>query len=461
MNALVKRHGAPAPPCDLDWLYVRPWIAELIRDAPWFTSPWTDDRDAWMARWAKSKRDAIRRSEDSDPVQPWRTKATLKRESKQVAWTKARIIQAYYNAATQSEHGPRMYSMQKSVFEWINRHCRGKIRITIASGLQPRKIARWMDRVHLRWRNPVFRERDGKNWDACMGEKAYALFAEICDAVDPEFGRFVRAGYAAQGIAFFSTGVFRYTLVGGTKSGFNQTTLFNSLINACIAYETCAHFGIEAEILVAGDDLLVASGESQSGHAEYEAHFGIVPESRIFDDYVDVTFISSCWLRGRDGFRFVPLLGRLLAKLGVTVNPPSPAKRADYWDAVVRGLGAAVGDLPLYCDFLVAGDGDHVLPKDYHMWVAQFGGVDADSWMESELMRKYHLSVSEFDSLRKYLRALPRTPVLFHHPLVEQVLDRDLADLMDRPLAGVVVQPARCMSCTRLVELLLVVASDD
>jgi len=440
MNALVNRHGAVAPVPIRQWNYAYGLMDELKRDRPWDTGAVDPlDRRQWMLKWPLSKRLSILESEKFDDVMPWRTKASLKRDSSNKPWTKARMIQAYYNQATQSEYGPWMYALQKAVFDWFNAHAEvSGIRMTMASGQPPSVMADWMSRVHLRFGSrPYFRERDGKNWDSTMGKWAYDIFIDLCRSVDRGLAEYVEAGYAAMGFAFFKRGVFKYRLVGGTKSGFSQTTVFNSLINMLIAFETLRFHGCPGEILVAGDDLLVATGVDPTGHAEYEAGFGIVPESRVFRDYLDVTFISSCWIAGEFGFRFVPILGRLLARLGVAVNPPPPKKHAVYWSSIVAGLTTVVGQLPLYTDFLRAAvSGSIPLGKDYNMWVAQYGGDPIDDHMYGELRRKYDFTVDEFEELRRYLASIPARPVLFKHHLVDRVLDKDLADLLARPLAS-------------------------
>jgi len=222
-NALVNRHGAVFPKPKRGFHYVHEWWDQLKRDAPWRYGRYAPETPQWWYdKWPDSKRTAILRSEQREFVMPWRVKANLKRESGHKPWTKARMIQAYPNMATQSKYGPMMYALQKSVFDWLNNR-EGKIRITVASGSKPEVLADWMTRVHARWKRPYFRERDGKNWDSTMGRMMYDLFLDLCRSVDADFARFVEDGYAAVGTAFFEDGMFQYRLMGGTKSGFNQT----------------------------------------------------------------------------------------------------------------------------------------------------------------------------------------------------------------------------------------------
>jgi len=126
-------------------------------------------------------------------------------------------------------------------------------------------------------------------------------------------------------------------------------------------------------------------------------------------------------------------LGRLLARLWWTVNPPG-RKTAAYKYSVVSGLRAAVGTAPLYDEFLRTADAPSLpLTKDYQMWVAQFGGK-ANSDTEHDLMSKYGYTPSEFKAARAELLRFPNEPCLIGSPLLERILEVDLADIDDRDL---------------------------
>jgi hypothetical protein len=440
LNALVTRHGVEPPAPVRVWNHALAYWDACISARPWLDVPFDPDAsDWWMKRWPGGKQKAILSSQLRDDIMPDRLSFMVKREVYHQVPTKARLIQYYPNLATQAEHGPAFVVLQKAVFGWAPTYTYQGIRVTFGSGLDSGGLGRWMSEVHHRFRRPRFIERDGKNWDATMQRFHHNLKLRIYRAFDPRMADFVDRGFTATATGGFGDTVLRYRLDGTVKSGHNDTTLGNSIINASIAIEVLAELGIAAEVIVVGDDLLVAvEGDTDLSRVlAMEAEFGIRPEGRVFDSYLDVSFISGCWLRGGDGFIFVPKLGRLLARLWWTCSPPSRRREAEYRRGVVLGLRAAVGDVPLYSDFLVCDEGAvATLPRDYHMWVASFGGAVPSSATADDLCAKYHLTPSELDELGKYLRGLGSTKCLFQHPLAERVCDVDLADVLTRPIAA-------------------------
>jgi len=284
-----------------------------------------------------------------------------------------------------------------------------------------------------------FYERDASTWDAMMQRFHHNLKMRVYRAANPQLADFVEGGFKCKATGWIKDSVLKYTIVGTVKSGHNDTTLGNSLINAMIALEVCARSGLSAEILVAGDDLLVACDADPSGLAALEREYGIIPKFGVFRDYLDVSFVSACWLRTSTTFLFVPKLGRLLARLWWTVKPPSIRKIRDYRYSVVTGLRTAVGSVPLYDEFLRCEGGVAIeLGRDFRFWVDNFrGNAPCDQVTVDDLMRKYHLLPSEYEGLRHFLADLPLHSCLFSHPLVEKVCLVDLADPEDRQLAVV------------------------
>lgn len=390
-----------------------------------------------MKRWPLAKQEAILTSRREDDLKPGRLKAMVKKEAHHKKLTKARLIQYYPNLRTQSEFGWLFSLLQKSVFAWANGFEFRGIRITFASGMSGDDLSEWMTRVHDRFGQPWFYERDGKNWDSSMQRFHHDLKMLLYAAVDPAFAAFVEAGFVSMGMVPFEDGVFKYRICGTVKSGHNDTTLGNSLINAMIALEALVAMGLEGEILVAGDDLLVATRVDPTGLDVVERSLGITPEWRVFRDYLDVSFISGVWLRGSDGFLFLPKLGRLFARLWWTVHPPPPRKMEAYRASVTRGLRTACAGVPLYDDFVRPCEGgEYQLGRDWARKLPSYGGSRASEATVEDLCRKYHLSRNELPELQSFLAALPQKPVGFGHPLVDRVLEVDLADIGVRPLAA-------------------------
>lgn len=436
LNALVRRHGVEPPAPTSLWLHAEEYVSSLISARPWLVGP-VDPTDwrGWLSRWPLAKVRTILTSVARDPIRPWLLQAMIKRESGHAMPKKARLIQYYPNQHTQAVYGPMFVALQKAIFAWVPTFVYRGVRITYASGLNSKGIADWMSGVYNRFHSVRFYERDGTNWDSTMQRFHHDLKMRIYRAYDAGFAEFVELGFRATAHASFPNGTLSYILDGTVKSGHNDTTLGNSIINSMIALEAVVQSGHSAEIIVVGDDLIVATDGDPSGYAAIEASYGIRPEARCFDDYIDISFISGCWLRASDGFVFVPRLGRLLARLWWSVNPPSARQYQNYRYSVVHGLRASCGSVPLYSEFLQADDGLVIPEKDRDMWLANFGGAVADATTERDICRKYWLLPSELAELRNYFRSLPRGPCLMSHPLVERVCDVDLADLLERPLA--------------------------
>jgi hypothetical protein len=437
MNALACRHGVEPPAPLLDWFHANRYVDALIKDHPWsFGTLAPDDFWSWMDRWPRAKRLAILLSMARDTVCPSRLLAMIKRENNHSWPTKARLIQYYYNMATQAAYGSQFVALQKALFAWAPEHPYEGVRVTFGSGMNNGDLGDWMTRVHDRFARPFFYERDGKNWDATMQRFHHDLKMRLYRVYDPGFAKFVDDGFACLADCRLPNGLFRYRIVGTVKSGHNDTTLGNSLINACIAIEACVRLGLQAEVLVVGDDLLVATELDPSGLSDIERGYGINPEARVFRSYLDVSFISGCWLRAGAGHIFVPKLGRLLARLWWTTSPPSKKQLRNYRHSVVAGLRAVLGRVPLYDEFLRAPTGAAMpMSKDYEMWVSSFGGPTPTSETEIDLMNKYHFNPSQMAEVRAYLAGLSCEPKLIVHPLLDQIMLTDLSDLHDRPVA--------------------------
>lgn len=439
LNALCMRHGVEPPPVTLPGPYHFEEVIDMILEAkPWLNPRYSlYDHSWWLLRWCAGKRQAIITSMKRDLLKPSAINCMVKREVHHDVPTKARAIQFYRSLADQAAFGPAFVLLQKSIFAYLNTTMLpGGVRVTCASGLPPTEIASWMTRVFDRFPRPWFYERDGKNWDATMQEFHHDQKMKIYRAYSEPFARFVQAGFKARGEHRYPSGRLVYVLNGTVKSGHNDTTLGNSLINALITYEACRRLGLRAEILVAGDDCLVATDGDPSGMVEVERGLGIKPEARVFRNYLDVTFISACWLPGEGGYLFVPKLGRLLARLNWTTSPPSARKYVEYRDGVRAGLMKSCRQVPLYHEFIREPTGKPgSLGKGWDYWLGSFGGVGPNRWTREALKAKYHLLETEYAELKRFLSDLPDGPALFNHPLTERVVEFDLCGIAERRLA--------------------------
>jgi len=391
---------------------------------------------AWLDRWPLQKRRDILKSVQFDDVMPGLVKFTVKRECGFGQPDKARGIQAYPNLATQEFYARTTYALQKAFGGWLGwrQTVLSGVRVTFASGLGSEDLGRWMADV-LAEGPVVFYERDGKRWDSTMGRLTHDL--KMCAyracGVPDGYLAFVEGGFAVRGQHVSEQGVLRYRLVGTTKSGHNDTTLGNSIINAAIASEACFALGLNADVLVCGDDLLVAvRGDFDANAlAAYESGFGIIPSYRKFLSYRHVSFISGAWFAdGMSGFVFTPKPGRLLAKLFWTVNPPR-GSRSDYLGGVVAGLRAVVGLMPVLRVFLHihCPIGDYRAIGKAHLIYRNAPQVAVSM---DEFCARYGVSVDAVLDFESHLLSLEGHVGLVSHGLIDAINAVDLVDVEDR-----------------------------
>jgi len=414
---------------------VLPEFLEVV--APKSDKYWLDPMRqfaVWLLKWPFGKQQSIVASVRDDLERPEKVKAMVKREVNHKAPSKARLIQFYWNLATQALFGPQFYTMQKTLGHvFRRRHMPGEIDITFASGMTAVEIGEWMGEV-LREGAVSFYERDGKNWDSSMQAQHAEFRQAVYRSVDPELANFAKSCDKVKGFAVFPGGVLRYTMNYTVKSGHNDTTLGNSLINAAITYAAMKRLGIPGSILVAGDDLLVAARRPVplKEMVAAEAEYGITPEARVFDDYERVTFISGMWTSDGDIIGFVPLPGRLFARLWWTVKPPALRKQKAYLRGVARGLLPAAGELPVVGEMLRSFDsyGEEIRSdkgRQFHGSKFSFGeGVYA------AFSRRYGVTVDELLDCEAFLRALPAHPLVLKHPVLDRFMSVDMADIAER-----------------------------
>jgi len=434
-NSLCNRHGSVQPPVTRDVNEVFQDFRDVIE---WHSeSYWTQsmlDFAVWLLKWPRGKQESILRSMRDEIEEPGKVKAMVKREVNHKVPSKARMIQFYWNLVTQALFGPQFYAAQKtlcSVFR--SKRMRGNIDVTFASGMKADEIGAWMERV-VQEGAVGFYERDGKNWDSSMQSQHAKFRQDIYRLFDAELGDFASQCDRVSGFAVFPGGTLRYKMKYTVKSGHNDTTLGNSLVNAAIAYAAFKRLGQRASILVAGDDLLVAyySHVDVEQVIALEKEYGITPEARVFDDYEKVTFISGMFIGDGEQIGFVPLPGRLFARLWWTISPPAARKVDAFRRGVARGLDPVAGSIPVLRTLLQSFDSQGVAiasnkGKQFHGSAFRFReGI----WRAME--RRYGLTALELAECESWLEGLPAEPLLLKHPVLDRFMEVDLADIGER-----------------------------
>lgn len=433
-NALCHRHGTQQPVASRSIMEVFSDFKDAVvgDDAAYHFDPYRV-YEWWLQKWPENRRRSFEKSRATDDVRPNRVKAMVKREVNHKRPTKARLIQFYPNLATQAEFGPEFYALQKTLCRRFRRHRMGSVDVTIASGMNPMEIADWMRQVQQEGA-VCFYERDGKNWDASMQAQHADFRQNLYELFDERLAHFARACNAVTGMAAFEGGVFRYRVNGTVKSGHNDTTLGNSLVNAAIAVAAFRRIGVPASILVAGDDLLVAC----YGHVEcsvvaaYEAEYGITPEARVFNDFEHVSFISGIFMHDGVDYHFVPTPGRLLARLWWTINPPPQKKAGPYLRGVARGLLGVLSGMPVLGRFVARYDdgGSAVLSNKCRLFRGVSSPLLSDVYFS--FASRYGVSVEDLVETEAWLDSLPLGALFLRHPVLDAIMEVDLADVAER-----------------------------
>jgi len=436
-RAMCMRHGVIQPEVSsaVDFGALTRRLCEVLQEcrSDYDQSIWHRP-EVWMGKWPLVKQTQVARSILVDDVWPGSVDAMVKRECYSAIPKRARLIQMYSNKATQALFGPQFYAFQVVVLKFLNDYeMFPGVFVTVSCGLNPIDVAMWLQHC-LDHGATTFYESDGKNWDGTMSMPHMDLRLSALAALDPELSRFARRGVSVKGVGYFREGKFRYKIATTVKSGHNDTTSGNSLVRLMIAADVFRRLGVRCWIIVSGDDMFVcvAGDFSYQRAVEYEREYGIVPESRKFTNPFSGSFVSSIWVTDGSVIGFVPKPGRLLARLFWTVHPPSPRMRAIYLRSIVRGLVGVCGDLPVIRVLLQRFDSEgEVRVSDKSRWYStttiRFGPGIWDHFAD-----RYSLTVAELVDCERWLGTLPVEPGFLQHPVIQRMVDVDMADLLDR-----------------------------
>jgi len=432
-NAMCNRHGTKTPAATAAFsfghydAFVKEAATLYVEKLPYW---WKN----WINKWPFVKQRLISVSEMYDTLRANWVKCMVKREGNHKLPTKARCIQYYPNLLTQAIYGPEFTALQKTYTEiFQRREVFGGVRLTIASGMNSSALGRWLGECLADIPNPTVYERDGKNWDGCMQRLHHGMRMKLYEFCGADFMKFVQDGNEVVGLASFKTSRMKYKLSHTTKSGQNDTTLYNSLMNGIIACESMEKLGLKGDVIVAGDDLLaIIEGDFEAkALADIEATYGIVPEYRTFKDVRHASFISGVFFPNSKGWGFVPKPGRLLARLMWTVNPPSQKLTGAYLSSVSQGILSIMRGFPIIDPWLrgyVTGESCSFDKKSLIIFDANF---ESDDVTREAFKERYGLTNADIESAELALTA-DYSPRILKHPVLERICAVDLNDLVDR-----------------------------
>jgi hypothetical protein len=393
-----------------------------------------------MLKWPKAKRLRFARSEVEDNLTPERVKFMVKRESGHNVPRKPRGIQYYVNPVTQAFVARQITALQKSVVATFRRLPVGVARITVASEMNAAQLGGWMDEVLRDHPNAYFVEIDGENWDSTMSRAHHNFKLEFYKAAVVDVVDFVNRSYTVTGKMRQGDEVLHYWLDGTVKSGHNDTSLGNSLVNLGICYVIAKRIatGVPVDILVCGDDSLLVFHEPVDATLvrAIGQEYGILPKCRGFPNVVDASFISGIWVPAKHGLAFVPKPARLLARLFWTTHPPAPKNRAAFAAAVAKGLLPALGTFPGIGTFLTSHIKTDTLllvtGKSYQYVGCRF---EYDDEIYAYLFGRYGITREEVCSFQSLCEVAGGRCGILRHVVIDKFNAVDLPDPEDRPLS--------------------------
>jgi len=445
-NALCTRHGTIQPPVTTRFEQFYKFLDDIGFDVRLEYEFLYEHYEAnWIFKWDRGKRCAIQRDQDERSSLPGEVASFVKFELYTKIMEKARLIQANKNYVSQAAAGPECTALQKAYTKVLRRRREGPdIRVTFASGLNSLELGHWMEEVLADRPGCSFYERDGKSWDATMQRPHHDLKMYAYRFATDLFRGIIESGYDVVGHVDMGRGraepsYMKYRLVGTTKSGHNDTTLGNSIINAGIAYEVMFRLGLRGDIIVAGDDLLVAvDGDFDADQfAACEREFGIIPEYRKFTTYKSVSFISGLWVPqdGEGRLVFIPKPGRQFAKLFWSLKRLTPRQVDDYVHSIAVCLTPVCGGLPVLGTFIAAHDRKgSIVPLEGKYYLHR--GVSPIEYEPVTILEyfceRYQTSPAEISELEALIRANSGRVGILVHPLFQRMVQVDTCDIEER-----------------------------
>ncbi len=446
-NALVCRHLSKAPNSTKIPLY-NPFLTILSNfiKVQYDYHYQGELQVEWLERKPVAKREKIIESFHYDQLKPHDAKSFVKKEVNTKIPTKARLIQGNANEYTAYRHSPEYLALSDTIkdlkdhtftIDGVN------FRLIYASGMNHDELSDAFSECIEEC--SVYDERDGKNWDSTMNEallraeiSVYEMLRLSCAPVALQ-----RAMRVIGKIVFKKLGSIKYLTAWKRLSGDWNTSVGNSIISMiiCVTVILMLPSHLRPKDVVAffmGDDYLARYrylklpdlSELKKALNDLESRCGITPERGLFLDPLDVTFISlMVWPRHNGSVQFVPKPAKQLVKLFTSVKTV-PLKNVA---AVVNGIVMCMCYTYIGFEFMIA-----FLKSQYTVGITPVIGDWLKIKFESctRIDRQVHWERGFYHHYRLPIQALPIfKPGLhvYHHPVVDIMLDVEGRDPCDRP----------------------------
>lgn len=483
-NALVNRHAARRPPCDtpLSSVWSAADFALAWRVRARYTDRYIEGEGVWWdwlasangaitvrSKWPAGMLAKLWRSMTFQPPDPSRTAGFPKREIGKACYehygsgalSKGRMIHPFLYDAAKEIMGREFAAWQKALFDVLSvtqpyEYAPG-VFLSVGCGVSKGEIATWAEEAGAAW----WLESDGSTWDAFVNSGMIQYKHLHMRRVDRRLADFAELYVKTPVSVYGRDQKLEYELSGTVRSGYNDTTSGNSLINGIATAKAMVAAGLRGRILVAGDDMLTAVTGRANGDAVFDCNqvtqfardfakrltdFGIKPKWGAFWDVTQTTFCSAGFYRFGGKIFFLPLLGKQLSKLWWTTKNIAPKNRAKYANGVRKCMLSVVGKVPIYREWVKC-CGDDTGPVDAGALAElerEMGYKPAPGVLEDDVIlddeayagfaERYDIPEEGLRALAIFFQTLPRnTPMAVGHTVGRMIVEADALDPGDRP----------------------------
>lgn len=401
----------------------------------------------WDKKWNGAKRSKFEEARRGT-LNPNKCKSFVKIELYHKMPSSPRLIQYYFDYLTQEAYALTVVLCQKAVCQhWGLNHIPVKgVSVCFASGLSSTELGQWMQQTKDTMQDILWYEFDMARWDArqqrAHREWYYNVIGHLECLVD-----FLKE---CENVTVVNTSgkkneVVRlvvYYLMCTVKSGHNDTTLGNSVVNALEAVSAMHELGLQGRVLVMGDDCLIAMRPDERAREMpiLQAKYGLEPEFEFFTHEAHVSFISGCWWPTNDGgYWFSPRPGRLLRRLSWTTGRVAPDKAEEWRAMVASSLWQTCKDMPIIrCIIRRWYKGHKPWEQVHREWFeADFESRSSlrttvdhqphehlDAWFCS----KYGITLEEMHQCEALIDEYAEQSVIIEHPALRKLSEWDTAD---------------------------------
>lgn len=229
---------------------------------------------------------------------------------------------------------------------------------------------------------------------------------------------------------------WKYSVDGTRKSGDPYTSCFNSLLNILLhlfVYQlntnsTIQEMKEELSMLVQGDDnLMVHVGDTFDWKLHF-AELGFETVSTYRPDLFHAEFCSSVIVPVVEGLTFVPKFGRVLAKFGYFIDPPTHTHPLSLIRGTCLGFGH-LSNMPLFRDLIGSGliySRNHTAFKfknEEHKY--KFSAVTCNTTTTYYMSLRLGVSMTQFEHIEWAVSLIFAHPELSVDPFVRLLFDKD------------------------------------